>query len=62
MSVCYTVGISGDCGFSCPDFVDGICENGAGMLEDDGSVQDYSDFSKEEIEEFKDLYGVEDAT
>ncbi len=33
MSVCYIVGISGDCGFSCPDFQAGVCEFGVEMLE-----------------------------
>lgn len=60
MSVCYTVGISGDCGFSCPDFQDGICEHGKEMLEKIEEVKDCDDFSKEEIIELMDLYGVED--
>ena len=60
MSVCYTVGLSGDCGFSCPDFRDGVCENGEAMLEDFSCVQDSDDFEEEEIAEFKDLYGMLD--
>lgn len=59
MSVCYTVGISGDCGFSCPDFQSGICEHGESMLEKIEEVQDFEDFSKEEIFELMDLYGIE---
>jgi len=59
MSVCYTVGISGDCGYSCPDFQSGICEHGEDMLLDSVTAQDSDDFSKEEIDILKDLYGVE---
>ena len=60
MSVCYTVGLSGDCGFSCPDFKEGVCENGEEMLKEVQNVQDSDDFSKEEIIEFMDLYGIKD--
>ena len=58
MSVCYTVGISGDCGFSCPDFQNGICEVGEEMLLKLPSDHIDEEYSLEEIEEFKDLYGM----
>ena len=51
---------SGDCGFSCPDFQDGICEVGEDMLSDLNCVQDSNDFSEDEIIELKDLYGMLD--
>jgi len=57
MSVCYTVGLSGDCGFSCPDFQSGICEHGEEMLQ---NVQSNDEFSEDEIIELKDLYGMLD--
>ena len=57
MSVCYTVGLSGDCGSTCPDFKHGICENGEEVVKDVLADKNYklNNEDKEVFEMYTDL-------
>ena len=43
MSGCYVVGINGDCGFTCPVFLDGDCEETGDWCKDDILITDELD-------------------
>lgn len=48
---CFTVGISGGCGVNCFVYQDGECKEPEEFIENK-----YKEMSKEEIEQFKELY------
>ncbi len=63
MSVCEIVGISGDCGFDCPDFTAGTCEQGASMLEAFLKTRETSiPMDDEELNPLLDLYETQRLT
>ena len=54
MSGCYVVGINGDCGFGCPVFLDGDCEELGEMTFDDIMAND--EFDEEQKQDLAETY------
>ena len=58
MSVCYTVGINGDCGINCPQFKAGDCENETteSTRQETQLAMEHDGWDEEDIKDLLDCY------